>query len=757
MKDYEFSDGKNTKLLRVGVIFLAVVSFFTTANGMKKYIFIDNSSIAYSASAAIQGILLALGMNLPNYLHGICSTVSQNIKKESDTWWKKTFRFIKKSLSCLVTLLLTIVTIACSSWFSYVYIADVIHQNSWETDSELIVQQTYRKELYDSQEYANTYQIYLEGSIGDKILQLESLATKLGDSEPSLNMDWNEERNNFLSSENSMVGSYMSPVIDAMEKAMETTASQTVRDLAATSILDARKNIENRMAEIQESQNILEQNINVYNNNISDLNRQISNAQEGVDISYMSELINNNLRLIASATRRLEDLQTEYLDLEQAYGRLPIYENRLGLSSSTSTISIRSNLLQLQSEFFQQNPNEEIMLGLAEEIFDNLRNASHKADTAEPDTLTYTDLLSQMNWLIRDLKNYARIKGIEISLNDMISELHATNANSISETESSDNDDEANSSSWKTMWVKRVTALNAQISVLPVYVGKETTEGEIHTLSEVQEQVLISYDRDKSNKNLDDMIRRYIATHNAIYQGIIYLESPYRSLALFALILALSFDLSGFVFGFVEQNNTQQENFQDTNDLSPQNEIISNVNTSIEETESEWSHIKTLTQYLIVTGDYECHDGVYYYKTFRDGVVYSWIVNDTKPYSEGIYIPVWTEDGLSHGTPISMTDQPLCFAHQATNIQDGIYVDCCLGFDSGSLVLNRNSQSTFICTIDEYVPVYKYNPDYGECETLPVKQLTVKDVNSQLSVVALNDNGTMVCAIYIIENSTITE
>ena len=63
--------GNNTDLLRMGVVLLSLVSFFTTANGMKRYIFAENSVISYAASAAIQGILLALSMNLPGYLRGI--------------------------------------------------------------------------------------------------------------------------------------------------------------------------------------------------------------------------------------------------------------------------------------------------------------------------------------------------------------------------------------------------------------------------------------------------------------------------------------------------------------------------------------------------------------------------------------------------------------------------------------------------------------------------------------------------------------
>ena len=68
----------NTDFLRMGVVLLSLVSFFTTANGMKRYIFANNSIISYAASAAIQGILLALSMNLPGYLRGIWAKPVEN-------------------------------------------------------------------------------------------------------------------------------------------------------------------------------------------------------------------------------------------------------------------------------------------------------------------------------------------------------------------------------------------------------------------------------------------------------------------------------------------------------------------------------------------------------------------------------------------------------------------------------------------------------------------------------------------------------
>ena len=107
----EGSSSKN--LLRIGVVFLAIVSFFTTANGMKGYIFVNNSVIAYSASAAIQGILLALSMNLPGYLLEICKRSGQKPGEKLDFWGlvRKAGRFVRKFFFCTCAIILTIVPI----------------------------------------------------------------------------------------------------------------------------------------------------------------------------------------------------------------------------------------------------------------------------------------------------------------------------------------------------------------------------------------------------------------------------------------------------------------------------------------------------------------------------------------------------------------------------------------------------------------------------------------------------------------------
>ena len=880
----------HTNLLRTGVILLAVVSFFTTANGMRKYIFTneENGLVAYAASAAIQSILLALSMNFLDYLRSIWANAVQE-EKGKFHWLKEPVRFLGKVILSLIVFLLTGVVIFCSSWFSYVYIAETIHQTSWEADSELLVQQTYRSELYDAQDYAHIYRTYLEGNIGERLLLLEAQAMNLSDPVET-DMDWDAERADYAPDDGSTAASYMATVIDAMEKAVDSNSSQEARDLAVMAISDAKENIESRMADIQQNMDMLTGNINNYNSQIASLRNTIARSPAGVDTTPYLNSINTYTQQIDRAVQRQGVLQSEYMDLERAQGRLPLYESRLGLSNSTSAISIRSDLMRLQAEFFRQKPNEEQMLELAANIFENMLNASRAAargDAAEgagsgTEALPYMELLTQMNGLIRGLTDYNDLADIESNLNNLVEELRTLTLTADPEVENADGnaaapdmenadgdaaDPEAENadgdaaapdvenadgdaapsdmenadgnavaqdtenadgnaaapdvenadgdaapsdmenadgdaaepdtenvdgnvpspspqeteeeqeqdnepskeqeSRWKEAWGVRLEALKAQISALPVFADNlDTGEATGDSLSESQKVVLRSYDRDRSSRELDDMIRRYISDHNAIYQGIIYLQSPYRSLAGFAALLALSFDVSGFIFGFAiqgkernggngeaEGENTKKEDKNNSTKKPDKKDDQRKLRVPNGDSEVGWSILETLTPYLVLTGDYEKRDGIFYYTAFKDGVLYRWPVKDIEPYLEGIYIQKEEKDQAAKGERISADRQDLLFASQNSGPKDGVYTDCQLVFDEGSLLMIRDGKKVFLAAVDEYVPVHIYSPNKGENRTDPVNQLVQKGINVTETVVALNVKGTRVAAVYAIEKA----
>lgn len=758
---WDTKKGDNTNLLRAGVVALSIVSYFTTANGMEKYIFKDDSMIAYAASAAIQGILLALSMNLPRYILDICSKRSDKSANEDSKWYKKWSLWIVgiffKVILVSLILLLTLTTLFCSSWFSYVYIAEVIHRDSWGVDSELLVQQTYREELYSARDYAHAYRIYLENSVGEDILEIEEQAKTLSDSVVDSGIVWETEREKYVSENDTIVSSYMSVVIDAMEKAMEKEASPESRDLAVTALANAKENMTNRKESIQHNLDTLRKSMESYDNQITNLRNQINRATEAADTLSLNESLGRYMQLIDELAQREADLQREDTQLDRAYEQLDLYESLLGLSNSTSAISIRTNLLQLQSEFFKPESDEENMLKIATEIFGDLREAANTSSNENAEnSLTYSKLLMQMNRLIQKLTDHSEMKEIEANLEELITELRVINENekkkevpqgtdNVTErqegeetSEGEKKDDEKENVQWKNEWKSRLAELKGQISSMPVYSGG----GELPAETQL---ILKSYDRNASGRALDELTRRYTSEHNEIYNGIIYLQSPYRALALFALVLALAFDLSGFVFGLAVLGKKEENKKEDVVVLERREEKAD---------ETEWSVIKTLKSYIVLTGDYESRDGNYYYNTFKDGEPYCWEAYDTEPYMQGIYIKEDIDNVRSKGTPLPESGQNLIFMHQTGGPEDGIYEECQLIFEEGGLILvqeGQEEQKTFLGSIDEYTPVHIYIPDLGINRTIPAKKLAAKNFHAKTAVVALNDKGTSIAAIYMIE------
>lgn len=809
----------NTHLLQIAVVLLAVVSFFTTANGMSSYIFSGNAVIAYAASGAIQGILLALSMNLPEYIRSIWERKPSKTQQGeqpspqsgtncSDGKRKGTFG---KVVLVFCTLVLTVVAIFCSSWFSYVYIAEVIHKDSWGVDSELLVQQNYRSELYNAQEYARTYRIYLEQAIGDKILEIEKQAENLEDNLVEFGLDWDEETTTYVTNGGAAAG-YMASVINAMRSATAEGASQETRNSAFQALEDAEQNITARMESVRQNLDELDTRITTYNNQISNLTIRIRNAEEGTDTTELTNAINEYTRLISSATQQQTDFQAAYIQLDSARPRLPIYKNFLDRNNSTNAISIRDDLMEMQEALFLPDPNEEQLLKKANEIFERLHDAAGTVANVTEDQFSYTELLSQMNRLIQNLTDYAEIRGIETALRDLVTELRTEGAvppeqaepaepadspepsesiepsdspepsESIEPSDSpepsesiepSDSTTPSNidnvpgaSALWQQTWRSRIERLKEQISTMPTY-GDSVEDS---TLTSSQISILHGYDRDESSKALDDLTRRYISSHNAIYQGIIYLQSPYRSLAIFALILPLSFDLAGFVFGVVISGRPQTRSSALSMGSS---EPAPSAFTAGQRSPVEWSILETLNQYKVLTGDYECRDDCYCYNVFCNGILEEWEVKKADlVYGRGIY-KVDASKLSGAGFAVEM-EQELLFAGQDKGPEDGVIRNCRLWFKDGSLMKKyeekqedaveadaRKSKAiepkivkkcTFVASIDEYVPFHIYSPARGVNRTVPALELDEqKTVNADIAVIALGEHGTRVAAVYIIE------
>lgn len=725
-----------SQLLQFAVICLAIASFFTTAQGMRSYIFNGEPTIAYVTSGAIQGILLALSMNLPRFMRRI--------------WNEKSNVFIKAIIE-IVLLILTGISLFCSSWFSYVYIAETVHKGSWDTDSELLVQQIYRNELYDASDYSKAYRTYLEAELGQEILNLQSLANQLPTQASDFNMDWESEQQQYAS-DNTVASSYMATVINQLKLAFETAPSQENRDLAEQAVTEAQKNIEAALKNEQTRLGDVRKDLSTYNDQISNLNQQIRNATTQAEITSLQETLRSYQETQSTAAAQQQTIQQEISVLQNAQGRLNVYAVNLGLSNSTSSISIKRNLLEMQTELFKDDPDVDSLRNIATETFSNLRNAeSLFAGSEGGSSLSYNDLLTRMNTLVLNLNDYASMKSIETTLNDLTNGLRRATT-STSNTK------------WKSVWQTRIENLKAQISALPTFV---TSSADVSEITESQQRILTGFDRTKSCANLDNATRRYINDHNALEQGTIYLTSPYKGLALFALVLAFFLDLSGFVFGVVDlgaKENKNDSGISDNNDRETIDvpKIFKSMKEKVGENESQWSIRPTANSYKVVTGNFRCEDGVYYYGVFENGIHKEWEVVDDRVYHEGIYLV----DNIAarKGVALSEKHQDVVFSNQGFEKmpQDGVYLNGTLSYHEGSLLFkadvgekaHKSTESSvspyYIANVEEYVPVHCYAPKRGENITQPAIDLAKFPMKVKVAVLALNPDCTRIVAMYLI-------
>lgn len=824
------SEGKSSaQLLQLAIVCLAIASFFTTAQGMKNYIFHDDA-IAYVTSGAIQGILLALSMSLPKFI--------------SNIWERKAFKTGVKALITLVLLVLSAISLFCSSWFSYVYIAETIHKGSWNIDSELLVQQTYRKELYKASDYAKTYRTYLESELGQKILSLQTLANQLPTQASDFSMDWEAERQRYTS-DDTIASSYMATVIDQMENAFVTAPSQENRSLAAQAVEQAQTSVAAALESDEAQEVSIESRLQNYSSQIDTISRQIRNADAQTNIESLYALLSSYRGMQETAVNEQNRLQQEMAALRNVSGRLAIYAVDLGLSNSTSDISIKSNLIEMQTELFQDNPNDAHLLELATKTFTSLRDSEALSETSTDSngSLSYSALLTQMNALVLNLNDYSDVKSIEKELNTFITELRETDSTSdttqdkdaaastssssaaassaaadeagadtnntvvndgesanqapdetsLTDTdiaaENTDNEEPAssearagsinteattadadisataNDATWKKTWRRRIEKLKARISALPTFVGSSADVSEI---TETQQAILTEFDRTASCANLDNTTRRYINDHNALEQGTIYLTSPYRGLALFALMLAFFLDLSGFVFGVVDLNVAEpkgesSESHTDVprEDTPKATEEAAGTapNTKVQFNDFLWSTLETAHPYMVVTEQFRHEDGVYYYSAFENGIHKEWKVCDTHEYPEGVYVL----DKITSNMGVKLKEYPqeLIFANQFAGVdaQDGILLNGTLTYQEGSLLfkpdvsVSSTYQTRYIASIDEYAPVHCYDPKRGESLTQPAMDLEKRPMKTRIVVIALNPKGTRIVAIYLIMNN----
>lgn len=705
MKSNQQRNSGVLNLLRICTFLLAAVSFWATAQGMKDYTFPDNWQ-AYAASLGIQGLLLGLNFSFFKF------------------WDKCQTNFHKA-----VLLILTCIVLFCSSWFSYLYIAQQAYGQSWDTESRLMAQDTYRSELFAADTYLDQYGEEMEQSLTDQIIALYAQATEMDSDKVDIagNLDWVDERSTYAQ-DGFAARDIMLSIIDAMEQATEENATQDARQQSAEIIESMQAALQNAISSLDTQIADADTSVARAENSLISAQNRMNSAPAGTDLTPYQNAVNTAAQAYDASITRQSQLVKQRQDYQSALQRTTYYASVLGMSEEgVSSYFVGANLREIQRELFGSNPDSERMMALATDIFDRLQSGVDlEVDGTENNN--YQTFLASINQFVRNLENYRFIKELDSAIQGLIDNLSTGTILSVNE----------NNSNWKASWQKQFNDLKSKISGLPVY----TLTGSNVTLE--------SFDRATSTRKLDNAIRNYLTEHNPAQQGLVYLYSPYRGIAIFSLFVAFLLDIAAFVTGFIidradeADSDSNQENTGNYGDnievvhTLPKKDPVWDMNQTL-----NWNAIPPLNRYIFLTGDHQYLDGAMTYKAIENGKVIEVEYPDTK-LQTGFYY--WKDCSIYQVRPAE-------FYYKGTHggPQDGVYENATLRYEDQLLIIVQNTEGKYLGTVDPYTPVYCLSKD--AYESFPAKE--IQNAQGSQIVISINQTGTRIIAIYVVKEGII--
>lgn len=692
-------------LLRLCTVLLAAVSFWSTARGMREYTFSEGWQ-AYAASLGIQGLLLGLNFSLPHFL------------KQCDEWWQRA-----------ALLALSAVVLFCSSWFSYLFIASNGYEGSWDTKSRLMAQEAYRDELLAAQDYVELYDEALDLRLSDQIQELYGKARGMDTSSIDINtLNWAQERADYVTN-GGAASSSMEAAIQAMEDAMgnaaqaeggETTmVSQDVRQNAAEILDGLRTSMLAELDTLAAQISAAESSVNSSYAVLQNAENRMRNIPQNADPTPYQQAINTASNNWRRSVERLDTLQERQRSYQDALSRVNYYASLLGMTEEgVSSYYVGANLREIQRELFQPEPDPAQMLELSGEVFDRLQSAE---DLDQQNGAEYQSLLSLMNRFISNLERRRQLKDAGDALQQWVDAL--ANGDILSVDEAG-----GNRENWKNDWITQINELKSRIGSLPVYSAAGGERGS---------PLLEDYDRSASVRRLDEAEEQYLTEHNSAEQGLIYLRSAYRMMALFSLALAFLLDIAAFVTGVM----IEREESKLAKNPPPPLAKEDNTSASVAPTAAAvqpppaW----TLNQYLFLTSDYKFCEGEYTYRTIEQGKLGE-LRLPTPNYRAGLYR--WEKDGIL----AVRNAAELLYQVSSGGPQDGVYLNCGIACQGGLLTLFINGTSRFLGNADPYVPVYKMSGDsYDE---FPIKDMG--RIDAKTVIVALERDGVRIAGVYVV-------
>ena len=321
---------------------------------------------------------------------------------------------------------LSLVTLCCSSVFTYIFISGYAYEGAWPTESRLLVQSGYRSELYDAGDYVDEYQELLRDELGGQVSDLYTQAAALETQEASVGEGLNleQDRKQYVEGEEGeevdfAANSEILSAILAMERAMADGASDSEIQQAEQTLGSLEDQVNEQIAQLEiqipKSQDAVD---NAYQM-VQQAEDMLNNAPPGSDIVALQEARDDAVAAWRQARTEWNELNQKQGDYEEAPGVIRRYQGSLASASGGST-AVTAALREIQSGLLQQDIDTEDLANQARNIFEELQAAQTGSGAGDA---TYTDLLDGMDEMIRDIQAYAEFKSSEETLDEQTEEL----------------------------------------------------------------------------------------------------------------------------------------------------------------------------------------------------------------------------------------------------------------------------------------------------------------------------------------------
>ena len=476
--------------VNVCTVFLAFISLYTTAEGMNRFFFRNDRIHGYLISLAVQGILLSLNLRLPRYLKGKALPAK----------------------CCAIGLYLF--TVLWSSGFSYIFMANVIYEDTWMKDAQIEISALYQKERQELSAQAGSAMETAMGKVLADVTAFKARAARSDATVSSAGTAVNYESCISLFADDAQ----MLQLIYDFQEGKDTSGKMRVISERESTLTEELKAIAEEAAEADRR--------------LSELDEQrTSLIDRRARVPAGSDAHNSYSESIDEKTAAIGELREKKAGYEEARG---LAENRLGavkalysmgqMTKNSASGRTDQDFARILSELGGTQPDISRISELADGIYTVLVS---DASTGE-DTMEYGELLEEYLQLRTDLGDAAKISGIlswlekeDPTIRDMERLVKADGR-------------EEDLAAWREGWNQALSDLKQQILLLP---------------SQTQENGNVKMQEEQTDKQKEALLgaitrmqRNYLLELNDVEKAGNYLFGKYSSMAWFSLLFAVYLD-----------------------------------------------------------------------------------------------------------------------------------------------------------------------------------------------------------------------